>query len=290
MDTKSIIAVIVGVLVSGLILVAFVPVFTEVTATEDTITNNGVYFMTDDDTDYTLEYRGVDGKLIVNGDAIEFSDLPANAWTLVSTPDYMIRFQNWSAQSFNLWLFGIDGYNRVVGSNAVESVTITISSGTISVENVNDFTYSGEFRGIAKTGNYVMTDGSPFTVNETSSIIVGNGTTPVTVWYDLFYMSGTVETMTVTAGESITVSNIVVNDTPLTKYVDGVSVQSITFTATNGENSVNATYDRVIVPYNVTLELSVHGNDAFNSVINIIPMIAGVGLLLGAVAYFLTRK
>ena len=289
MDTGKFIGLLVFFLVGALVLVAFVPVIQETTSATNTITNDGVYNMTDDDSDYTLVYNGTSGTIDANGTVIQRDSIPAGAWTLISTPEYMIRLQNYSAQSYNLWIFGITGFNRVLGNVETDGVTIHVSSGSITLA-TETWNYTGEFRGIDPNGSFVMTDGQPFTVHKTDSIIVGNGTTPVSVWYDLFYMIGTAEDMEVTSNGTITISDIQVNRTPLTQYVDGVSVESITFSATDGTNSTNATYNRVIVPEEVTLEKSIHPDTTLATVINLLPLIAGVGLLMFLVAEFLYTR
>lgn len=115
------------------------------------------------------------------------------------------------------------------------------------------------------------------------SFIVGNGTTTVNNWYDLFYMSGTVEDLSVSSPNTITVSNVHVNASPLSGYVNGSRLTNITFTATSTTNPdivVNATYDRVIVPHSVTLEKD--HPDTFKNMVRIIPLIALVVLVAGA--------
>lgn len=286
MDTGKFIGLLVFFLVGALVLVAFVPVIQETTSATNTITNEGVYNLTDDDSDYTLVYNGLSGTIDANGTIIQRDSIPEGSWTFISTPDYLIRLQNYAPQNYNLWLIAMDGTTSILGSNNTDGITITVNSGTITTP-LNSYTYTGEFRGIDPNGKYVMTNGQPFTVNETDTIIVGNGTTLVTVWYDLFYMFGTAEDMEVTSNDTITISNIQVNSTPLTNYVGGVSVESITFSATDGTNSANATYNRVIVPEEVTLEKSIHPDTTLATVINLLPLIAGVGLLMFLVAEFL---
>ena len=276
----------VGVLVFATLLV---PIINDAEKTTETVTNAGVYNMTDDDSDYTLVYNGLSGTINANGTVIQRDSIPAGAWTLVSTPDYMIRLQNYAAQSYNLWIFGINGFNRVIGNVETDGVTLNIVSGSITLD-TETWTYNGEFRGIDPNGSYVMTDGQPFTVNKTDSIIVGNGTTPVSVWYDLFYMIGTVDDMNVTSKDTITISNVVVNSTPLSKYTSGVSVESITFTATEGTNNANATYNRVIAPAEVTLELAVHADDSTRAIIGVIPLIVIVGLIAGIIGVIAVRR
>lgn len=277
------IPVLVVALVIGIVLVtsAVVPLASDYSDAK-TFKNEGIYYMTDDFTDYTLKYYGITGNIEVNGELVlNRSDLPGNSYTLISTPEYMIRLQNFAAQSYNLWVFGMDGYNRVIGNVESEEVTITVDEDTISVLTVDDYSYSGEFRGIIKTGKYVMTTGDPFIVSDTDSIIIGNGTTGVHNWYDLFYIIGTVEdSVSVTAPSGITVSNISVNSTPMDGYIDGSKVTSITFDATYDTSTTNATYNRVIVPYEVTLDPD--HPDGYKNLVKVIPLMAFIMLVVAA--------
>lgn len=278
----------VGILI---LAAALFPVIDQATTTEKTFTNTGAYFMTDDPTDYTLEYKGTLGEIWVNGELVTTTtELPASGWTLISTPDVFIRLQNFSAQSYNVWLFTMSGGNSVIGNNTNESVIVTATANTIQVGTNEPISYDGEFRGIAKTGDYVMTVSGGFVVSDTDTIIVGNGTTVVTHWYDMFYMIGTVNDMDVESNPSITVSDVAVNKTAMSGYVNGSQVTSVTFTATDGENTADATYDRVIVPTKVTLELAVHASQDEIELLETIPVLITVGLIMGIVGVIAARR
>lgn len=275
----------IGVLVFTSLLV---PVVSDAITTEKTYTNEGVFYMTDDPSNYTLEYKGVDQEIWVNGELLTtFADLPNSTWTLISTPEYLIRMQG-AGSNYACWLTSIEGTNTYVGSTSTASAQITLSESTITIGStvVN---YSGEFRGIAKTGNYVMTSTGGFVVSDTDTIIIGNGTTGVTHWYDAFYIIGTVENIEVYTNDSITVSNVNVNSTPIKDY-NGSTVSSITFTATDGNNTVDAVYNRVIVPVEVTINKTVPASPAVISILSVLPLILICALIMGVLGYAVYQR
>lgn len=281
-----IVAIVIGIIMTTTAILPLASDYSEA----KTFKNEGMYYMTDDPTGYTLKYYGITGDIEVNGELVfNRADIPGNSYTLISTPQYMVRLQNYSTQSYNLWLIGIEGFNRVIGNIDNESVTINVDENQISVVGISEYPYSGEFRGIVKTGKFVMTNGSPFIVSNTDSIIIGNGTTSVHNWYDLFYIKGTIEdSVQVTAPADITVTNVVVNSSPLTNYRNASSVTSVTFDATYDGNTTNATYNRVIVPYEVTLEPD--NPDTYKNLIKIVPLMAFVMLIVAAAAMIINKR
>lgn len=276
----------VGIILAGSLLM---PVISDATTTERTYTNEGVFYMTDDPTDYVMEYKGTDGEIWVNGEmVIKFTDIPNSTWTLLSTPEYLIRMQGFGS-NYALWLTSVAGTNTFIGNNTTESATITLTDSTIQVGTGSPVSYSGEFRGLAKEGDYVMTSTGGFTVSDTDTIIIGNGTTGVTHWYDAFYIIGTVEDIEVYSSDSITVSNVDVNATKIPNF-NGSTVTSITFTATDGTNTTDATYDRVIVPVSVTLEKTQHLAPSEIAILNALPILIIVALVvMAAGALYLKR-
>lgn len=279
------------VIVLGSVLM---PVLTDASDTEDTFTNEGMYYMTDKD-NYTFVYDPT-GKFIVNGNEIPFTDIPTGErCTLVSTEELILRFANASSANYSVALINDDSHSNICDSTDAVQTTVTMNNGTLTVsKNGVDTTYSytqDSFRGIAKTGEYVMTKSTvPTKVNSDTTIIIGNGATQVSNWYDRFYIVGTVEDMTVTPPEGITVSNVVVNSTPVSGYKDLVEFSSIQFTASDGVNTVNATYNRVIVPTEITAEKSVHLSGNEIALLSAIPALIIVALLIGVLAVWARSK
>lgn len=273
-----------GLLVGGLLI----PSIEGMTATEKTFTNSGTYYMTDDDEDYTLVYDPT-GKFIVNGEDIPFTDFPTGLrTTIVSTEEWLIRFAA-NGTTYGVTLIvgeGDNPLNDICAADNAVNTTFAFSNGTLTITGNKSATYTytpESFRGIAKEGAYVMTaENSPAKINSTTTIIVGNGTTQVGHWYDRFYIEGTVDNMNVTAPEGITVSDVEVNTASVSGYVDLVELTSITFSATDGDNNIDATYNRVIVPKEITAELSQHMDATQIAMFGVISILGIVALVVVA--------
>lgn len=282
----------VGIILAGSLLM---PVLSDATTTEKTFTNSGAFFMTDADDTYTLTYDP-SGKFIVNGEDIAFTELPSGERvTIISTEEFLLRFAVGSNVNYALAFIDATHWGDICKDTQAYSTTLTFNNGTLTISaNGTDTTYtytSDSFRGIAKNGGYVMTlANTPTKVNSDTTIIVGNGLTQVTTWHDRFYIEGTVENMTVTAPTGITISDITVNSTPIEGYIDLVEFTSIQFKATDGENDTDATYNRVIVPAEVTAELSQHLAPGEIAILNALPILIITALVvMAAGALYLKR-
>lgn len=285
-----IITLVVGVILTGALLG---PVIDDATKTTDKITNTGSYFLTDSDDNYSLVYDPA-GKFTVNGEDIPFTDLPGGSSTIVSTAEYQLRFNNYTSSAqgnYAIFLITPSNFTRLANTTIEAPLELVYDSGSLTYGTTTVSYTSDSFRGLIKEGNYVMTAStSPAKVLKNTSIILGDGTTQVDHWYNRFYIEGTVEDLSVTAGESITVSNIVANTVAVTEYVDVVELTSITFDATDGETTVNATYNRVIVPAEITVELSDHLTPGQISLMGAIPVMVIVALLMAAVGAIALRR
>jgi len=284
-----IITLVVGVILTGALLG---PVINDATTTEHKIINTGAYNLTDNDDNYTITYDPT-GKFIIGDKEIPFNTLPNDAITIASAKDMLLRFQNWAAQSYKVWLF-IDGEAaRVIASNTNTSpVDIVFDNGSFSVNAATisaSYTSDESVRIFNPDGKYTMTIyDQPATVLKDTTVIVGNGTTAVNAWTNRFYIEGTAEDIDITPSSGITVSNVAVNTTEISQYKDAVKLNSITFTATDGTNTVDATYNRVIVPIEIDAELSQHLTPGQISLVGAIPVMVIVALLMtavGAIAY-----
>lgn len=294
MDAKNMIGMVIGVMVGVLILsAALFPVIDSATTTEHKIINTGAYNLTDDDSDYTLTYDPT-GKFVIGDKEIPFNTLPADSITIASAKNMLLRFQNFASQSYNLWLF-IDGKSPAIVANSsnVSNVEITFNEGSLTTNTSIEETYTSDdsIRIFNPDGKYTMTIyNQPATILKDTTVIVGNGTTQVNAWTNRFYIEGTAEDITVTPATGITVSNVTVNTTEISQYKDAVKLDSVTFTATDGEHTVDATYNRVIVPREITAELAVHPSQDEIDLLNTIPILITVGLILGIVGTIFVRR
>lgn len=308
MDTKSITAIIIGLMVSGLILVAFVPIFTEVTATERTFENDGYYYMqkitASDTTEHTLTYDYNDGDYIFTFDNVDITDkVRSDLTTTVATDgeSWVIRVQK------NEYV-GLQGSGSTLsfGGHNSRTATVTFNAGTVTVERTllvdgvitPGSTLTGSYDNLWIISNtptdYVMKKSTTPVYMLEDSEYLAVGITGMTAWNTVIVINGDVTdfdaTIVYPPNLTTTVTNKAIVKTEVNGYNDLYSLDKLTFTINDGTTTKDTIYSYFIVPSKVTAELSVHGDDAFNTVINLIPLIAGLGLLLGAVYYFITRR
>jgi hypothetical protein len=268
------------------------PVLDSATTTHRIITNEGAYNLSDSDDNYTVIYDPA-GKYILGDKEILFSDLPADSITIASTKEYLLRMQNFSGQSHNLWLFSVYGDHVIIANDQRDSpLTINFDNGTLTyATDSKTYTSDENVRILNPDGKYTMTmANAPATILKDTTIIVGDGTTTVNQWYNRFYIEGTVENINVTPTEGITVSNIQVNTTPNDEYKEAVTLNSITFDATDGTNTIDATYNRVIVPIEIDAELTQHLTSGQIALMGAIPVMVIVALLMAAVGAIALRR
>lgn len=306
MDTRSITAVIVGLMVSGLILVAFVPIFTEVTATEKTFTNDGYFYVekiSADDTNeivFTYEYLGPassDVSFTYNGEPMDLTGYPSAFTIVTNLTDYAVRC---GANEY----IGIQtiGNDFAMGGHNTKSSTLTIASGTITFTTVSstDVTatktasYTELWVYSDTPTDYVMKKSDEVAYITPDTEYIACGVTSMTAWNTVISLSGNYEDFDATIiyppNLTTTVTNKAIVEEEVDGYIDLYALDKLTFTINDGTTSVDAIYSYFIVPSEVTVELSVHGDDVFNTVINIIPLLAGVGLLMAGIYYFISRK
>lgn len=307
MDTKSMTAVLVGLMVSGLILVAFVPIFTEVTATEDTFTNDGYYRMaeTTEETTIVWDTGNNPNVLVVNDVEISLTamNLRLNySYTIAFSKDFVLRYYYLgTSSSMDIYASGYTGVGINQSSGAIGTFTINENGITLEKsdsETTLTATHTGDFFVINPNGIYTMKkmDVSAYLL-EDSTIFYACGTSLVaTNVVSSFYIEGTVDDYTITPMSSnVNTENESSTHDDVSGYVDLVLLDKLTFDSIYSppggtETERSQTYSYFLVPYQVTAEKSVHGDEVFNTVINLIPLLAGVGLLMAGVYYFISRK
>lgn len=295
MENKNIlniaIVLTVGVILAGSLLM---PVISDATTTEETITNKGVFRMTDINDPYSITYDPIGLAFIINDTTIPFTDIPAGRWTIISTDAFMFRFQAYASEDYSLFISDTSSTTAIASTTLTETRTWTFDNGTYTGydgSTTREYTASS-FRGYDPDGDYVMTNGTdkPI-VKGDSSIIIGHGLTMVNAQNTPFYIYGTVnDGVTVNTKTTVTVSNIAVNATPYSKLADCFTLNSITFTAAAGSTSVDATYDRIIVPAEITAERTQHLAPGEIALINTLPIMVIVALLMVAVGGLYLRR
>lgn len=281
----------VGIILAGSLLM---PVLSDATTTEETITNKGVFRMTDINDPYSITYDPVGLAFVINDTTIPFTDIPKGRWTIVSTDAFMFRFQAYASEAYTMFISDTSSTTSIANASLTEAKTWTFDNGTYTGYDgttTREYTASS-FRGYDPDGDYVMTNGTdkPI-VKGDSSIIIGHGLTVVNAQNTPFYIYGTVnDGVTVNTKTTVTVSDVAVNATPYSKLVDCFTLNSITFTATAESSSVNATYDRIIVPAEITAERTQHLSSGEIAILNALPILIITALVvMAAGALYLKR-
>lgn len=195
-----------------------------------------------------------------------------------------------------------NGQLRGTTSATWTAANLTIDNGTITgtataggnTTSVN-LTYSQIYVATNDTSDNLMKSTSDVYVTSDSTIY-GMGLTSVKDstggnQFVIFTIEANGSTATVTTPtEAVTISNVTVNRVAVDGYIDLYKFTSVTFDATWGEYTTACNYNIVIVPSEVTVELSQHLDNGEINLINIIPVMAIVTILLLAVGTITFRN
>ena len=281
-------------MVCSLILMAFVPVFNEVTSTTDTFDNSGfarsqMKVLEDGDS-----WTRTDEVWYYEGDVVTSNK--SGSYSILFTDNTVVRE-----------IANVRGTTVTYASNAVSSLDVTEEDTTLEItyngsSNTTAFNYGF---GAVPEGDYIMQgyNAGSYVLKDTVMYVTGvTSLTGANASEVLCTVSGSIKdgfTVNAVPVKNSTVTDIVigeitVNAAPVNGYVDLYTITNIQFTvsATFGVDTVSydATYSTFVLPKEVTAEKSIHGDMAFNTVIDIIPLVAGLGLLIGGVVYFLGRR
>lgn len=296
---ESLIPKIIGIVVAVIVVaVALIPITEEATATTTTFDNReGALFEVEKitaDSTYAFEWVYTDPThATVNGNTVSLK----NATVICSTNSFLIRYGQDTTNGH--YLQSVGGGLSAYGSETNKTtLTITANAGTITAVVANEGGSTStktidfiEGYGIVANGNYVMKS-STQTVNMLSdSPIVAMGLTNLDgVWFNMFQITGTIEDVDIIqvnpSPATYTISNVAVNSTAVVEYNDLSTLTSITFTATQIEDTskvYNCTYNYFIVPAEVTAEKTIHADAMTNSIISIIPIFVVLAILMGIV-------
>lgn len=288
MDTKNYVGLLVGLMVSALILVAMVPVFTEVSATEDTFENDGYYDMRYIETDesVTLFWNPEEPNQITVGS--EIVDLPIAS----------------SSERKTIILGGDNIIFRYYGNPALIQITTTGGSAfdgdtpmtIVCNEGVVTATWGDNTRTGTYTKLYIPSNDGEFTMKQSDlsayvlgdSEIIAMGITQINGTNEVIYINGTIDdgVMFTSWNTELEFTDISVNAVSNSNHIDLYELSSITAKC----GTTDITYSYFLVPTEVTAEKTIHGGTAFNSIIDLLPMLAGLGLLMAGVYYFISRK
>lgn len=273
----KIVGLVIALVVVGMVLVPFV---TDATTTEKTFENDGLYYMTNPTESVHVEFLG-GTEWRINGEILDYTVLGAT--NIIVFDDSFIRnvgqVRGDITTSFNDADFTIDN----------GTITGTYNNGT----GIIDWTYTercyiatndkSAWTMTSNTGGWYIKSDSQITGIGLTTVKDSDGNNQIIVIHaDAVGLEATVTTTTA----AVTISDIAVNATPVNGYNDLYEFTSITFKATWGTNVTNCTYNIVIVPSEVTAELSQHASNIEITLYQMIPILVVLGLIVAIVGMF----
>ena len=273
----------VGIILAGSLLV---PVITDATTTHKTFENIGFYYMESpipDDT--TIAYEFSDSEWTINGETLPNLGIPSA--NLIVTDELIVRTAGATGQ-----IRGSTSQTFISGTFTVTSEGITYSYvATNNQELTGTWTYSYVYCAVFDKADYIMTSNTATTnYMLADSPILGFGVTKVDS-YDVFHITGDMDAVEVTCeNPDVVISNVQINKTAISGYKNLYDFDSITFTATDGETSIDAVYNVVIIPSEITAELTNHLDGGSVAILSALPVIVIVGLVLAAVGAIFIRN
>lgn len=273
----------VGIILAGSLLM---PVISDATKTEQTFTNVGLYYMEvepEDSNEYNYVFDGT--KWTLDGDALT----TYSGYNVIVTDTLLIRG---NGQVRGAQFTNMSTADLTVTNNAITgSYTVSSDPSTPIAVNWSFTKFYGETTGVA---DYFMSDPAHNTTYVTSTTVIeGFGVTDVGTSHPAIELHGSIEGgVTVSVGEGFEISDVEINYAPVDGYVDLYSWESVTFTLTkiSTSESVNATYSVVVIPTEITAELSQHLDAGEIALINALPVIVIIGLVLAAVGAIFIRN
>lgn len=313
MNTGQLATILVSVLVCGVIIAGMLPVFGDVTAKEDTLTNDGyvrmAYITSDDETTYNIQWvRSNPNVIKVNDDTVKMHPVAGTyTFTVIADTNFIVRASVNNGNVVNMQYYGPTGGVLSAG----DSCTAVLSSGTLTYTTHNETTRTGSYSSAyipSSNGAYVMKYADKSAYIQPDSLLYGYGITrtsnPVdsgSPGYGLIVSGNMDDGITVSkwrGSDNIVFSDITINATESKNYVDTYEFSSITFNGTvtttveeetvTGDNEI--TYSYILVPYEITAERTVQMDGSTATVIDLIPLIAVIGLVLGVIAYILYKR
>lgn len=299
MEWNKLIIPIVGITVSIICLATILmPVINDATATSDTFTNEGYFYVDSVTSDESITYLFENGALKINGETVPLptgSQYP-DGLTIIYTEHICIRYD--------------EGYMKVrgVANHNCFYLNVTATEGRITgtyqwtdgePQPVN-WTYT-EFVGMAnETTNRIMCKSQPQYMKSDSYIeTTGLVRLPNITGYYVVHISGTIaDGITVNfynqgsgaAIDTITASSIQTNTTAVAGYENLYKLNSITFTASDGTNSDNVTFTIYTIPAAVTADRSMPLSNSEIGVLLAIPVMVILVILMAAASMIMRNR
>lgn len=305
METKKIVMGVISVAVAIVVLMSMIPIFTDAGASEDTFTNTGFYRMAeyDDTASFTAKWdHTAPTKFTVDGVTY---DLPTTQQSidlnLMCAESFFLRYNVLSSYVY-VQTYG-DSFAGSYTAKTTDStdMTITVSAGSITFSNgVNPAktTTFTKLYAVATDGEYVLKKPteSAYVLGDSTIVAIGHSSYNIDTYLIGSIDDGFTREYRNTSNPSAEVTNftfsdVTVDDSEVSGYIDLYSLVKLTWTATNTDTSVtyDTIYSQFLVPYEVTAERSAHASPVEATLIGLIPLLMMVGIMLTAVGLFIAK-
>lgn len=298
--TTGIILVVVSVILAGVLVI---PVIQDVTASEETFTNEGYYSMDKLDTTASLVIvwdSSEPAQLTIGDKTVDMSFAVADlGYTFVGSEEFAIRYSKTGGGNAIIQGFGSEYFNQGNGTE----VTVTIAGGSVAIHtNRSDieggvtttYTYSdsiyvinpndtGEYSYVMKkagTNAYVNGDSSVYFIGTTYV----ESTKVVAIYGDGTINDGmTLETIGLRNITTASYSEPVATYTAVSGYEDLYALDKYEFTITYDGSEYDATYSYFIVPAEITAEKSQHLDSSQAVILGVVSVLVLVSIVMMAV-------
>ena len=306
-----IITLVVGVILAGALLG---PVISDATKTTETFTNDGFIRMTEitnESNDVTVTWTYTDPYTFnINDEAIVIPSTTTGGtnafpYTIFANEGWGLRVSVYANDRVDLNLYGSGDTSSLLWYATVtdsDTATITFSQGTATFVKGTSTGVTQSYTSVYlpdNEGEYVLKKLNESAYMTGDSLIYSTGRTSTTFGSNVFALNfnldGNIDdgvTVTTLAPIGFTTSNVVVNATEVSGYVGLYSFNNVTFDITQTSTSITtgAVYSQVIVPYEVTVELSEHLTPGQIALMGAIPIMVIVALLMAAVGAIALRR
>lgn len=310
MNAKSITIGVVAMVVATVIVVTCaVPIISDSVKTEDTYTNEGFFYanyLTSASTD-TLTWKYTNPTVLTVNDV----DVDTSQWdssyqnvTVAFSNKWFIRF---ALDTTVIYLYDVDtalssstDYCSVANeknfSMVCESGTATITMGEeVYTETItgDGLIITGESKGAyvmkkSSTNAYVLGDSLVYGSGRTDRALGTSGTS-TNIMYKASVDDGAVLIGISPNTYEVTTTSVTYSEVS-NGHEDLYQLSKFTVGLTDGENTGTLTYNQIFVPSEVHAERSVHVDGPTGDILAVIPILMVLGIVIGAVALFLTNR
>lgn len=313
MEMKTIITVVIAGMLGALVFGVMLPVFAETTSAETTFTNEGYYRMSHydaNDTDPIVVTWSYDDAnyLVVNGVKYDVTGPKNMGLSVIIDTNMLIRAGLGSAGIVANMGYFTPGAITYAEVNNGDSMSITFSNGsyTGTIKNTN---VSGTYEDLyipSMDGNYIMKDMDKGAYLLEDSDIIAYGVTNVKRANNTYLTKGISITGNLNdlvidvwrGSENFTTSTPTIDKTEVNTYKGLYQLDKITFTGTVSEivdtetitTDTAITYNYFLVPYEVTAEKVNHPDGPTTALMNLLPILIGIGLVVGIAGVVLARR